>query len=177
MTQDPSTVCTAFVEHTKIAHGPLYQVARALEQHAGALVFDDTTGKVIDIDPRGYTRPETPKRRPGRPKMGVVAREVTLLQRHWDWLAQQSGGASAALRRLVDEARRSDTGTTEARLAQEAAYRFIHALAGDFPGYEEATRALFAGDLEAFKQRMAAWPNDILAYAVELASTHRKDQS
>ncbi|WP_102961240.1 DUF2239 family protein [Mangrovicella endophytica] len=159
------------------------------------LTFDDTTGAVIDLDLRGtdadirarFAAPADaadaaagiqdgsdashPPRLRGRPKLGVVAREVTLLPRHWEWLASQPGGASQALRRLVDAARRTDDGGQSlAKAAREAAYRFLAALAGDLPGYEEAIRALFAGDAEGFAARMAAWPPDIRDHALTLAA-------
>ncbi|ERO60614.1 DUF2239 family protein, partial [Pseudomonas piscis] len=98
------------------------------------------------------------------------AREVTLLPRQWDWLASQPGGASAVLRRLVDEARRNPDAAQQRRMAQEAAYQFMLALAGDLPGYEEATRALFAGDLEGLGQRLQGWPEDIREHALRLAT-------
>jgi hypothetical protein len=104
----------------------------------------------------------------GRPKLGVTAREVTLLPRHWEWLAAQPGGASVTLRKLVEEARRTSGAQQQVRQAQEAAYRFMSALAGDFPGFEEATRALFADDRNRFEQHMAEWPADIRNYAVRL---------
>jgi hypothetical protein len=170
MTHDPQTPCSAFAGNRKITQGPLHQLARALPKDGSALVFSDLTGQVIDIDPRGYPEPPSPKRGPGRPKLGVIPREVTLLQRHWDWLGQQPGGASAALRRLVDAARRADGGETDARAAREAAYRFVQALAGDLEGFEEATRALFAGDLEGFAARMAGWPADLRQHALRLAT-------
>ena len=91
-------------------------------------------------------------RGPGRPKLGVVAREITLLPRHWDWLAQQKGGASVAIRKLVDEARRVNEDGDRIRLAQEAAYRFMSAMAGNRPHYEEAIRALFAADSASFRK-------------------------
>ncbi|HEY4317458.1 MAG TPA: DUF2239 family protein [Herbaspirillum sp.] len=107
----------------------------------------------------------------GRPKLGVVAREVTLLPRHWEWLATQTGGASVTLRRLVEQARRNDMdgGKQQRRNAQEAAYRFMSALAGNLPGYEEACRALFADDSAQFGQRIATWPGDVRDYATRLA--------
>lgn len=105
----------------------------------------------------------------GRPKLGVVAREVTLLPRQWEWLATQPGGASATLRRLVDDARKAIHPRQRRRAAQEAAYRFMQAIAGDLPGYEEATRALFADDRLAFEERIGPWPEDIRIYAVRLA--------
>ena len=113
----------------------------------------------------------TPERGRGRPKLGVVAREVTLLPRHWDWLAPQPGGASQALRRLVDDARRGDGGRSQARAAQAATYAFISAMAGDLAGFEEATRALFAGDRGRFADHSHGWPPDIRSYAETLMTT------
>lgn len=109
-----------------------------------------------------------PPRGRGRPALGVVAREVTLLPRHWEWLSAQPGGASAALRRLVETARRND-GAGRMRAAREAAYRFMSAMAGNRPGYEEAIRALFAGDAERFEALTAPWPADVSAFAARLA--------
>jgi hypothetical protein len=105
----------------------------------------------------------------GRPKLGVIAREVTLLPRQWDWLSTHPGGVSAVLRRLVDEATKKGDADLQRRAAQEAAYRFLTAIAGDQPGYEEAIRALFAGDRIAMEQRMDSWPADIRAHALRLA--------
>ncbi len=161
---------------------------------ATVLTFDDATGAVIDLDLRGATAEivarltqsakresaragprrgvggdDSPSQGRGRPKLGVVAREVTLLPRHWEWLATQRGGASHALRRLVDEARRTDGGRSRSRAAQEAAYRFMSAMAGDLPGFEEAARALFAADPDRFAQLTAAWPVDVRSYADKLA--------
>ena len=106
---------------------------------------------------------------PGRPKLGVVAREVTLLPRHWEWLSEQPGGASVTLRRLVEEARRSTTGESRRRRAQEACYRFMSIMAGDEPGYEEALRALYAGDARRFDGQTEAWPPDVRDHARRLA--------
>jgi hypothetical protein len=152
-----------------------------MDPHAGALIFNDATGAVIDVNLQGSTEdvrqrltrqeaqaaPEP--RGPGRPKLGVVAREVTLLPRHWDWLNAQPGGASVALRKLIEEARRTGGGADQVRLAQEAAQRFMTAMAGDRPGYEEATRALYARQAERFLQITEAWPADIRAHARKLA--------
>jgi len=102
------------------------------------------------------------------------AHEVTLLPRQWEWLASQPGGASQALRRLVDEARRTDAGKTEMRAAREAAYRFLSALAGDLPGFEEVTRSLFSGDTDGFYNRMSVWPPDVRNYALKLAAQATK---
>jgi len=105
----------------------------------------------------------------GRPKLGVVAREVTLLPRHWEWLSAQPGGASVTLRRLVETARRT-AGENPARVAQERAYRFLNAIAGNLPAYEEALRALFAHDGPRFAQVLAGWPEDIRTHALALAA-------
>src|SRR5277367_707131 len=133
----------AFSGFDRLASGSLAEVYAACRHDSGALIFDKETGRVVDIDPR--FPPGEEAARPGRPKLGVVAREVTLLPRHWDWLAAQPGGASVALRKLVEEARRSHEASDRLRQAQEAAYRFLSAMAGNEPGFEEATRALFAG--------------------------------
>jgi hypothetical protein len=182
--------CTAFAGMRLIARGPLIDVALAVKATESAgepgaiLTFDDATGRVIDLDLRGDTAdildrltsraeasplPDAPRGR-GRPKLGVVAREVTLLPRQWEWLAAQPGGASQALRRLVDQARRADGGQTEAKAARERAYRFMSAMAGDLPGFEDATRALFAGDMAAFTEKMAAWPQDVRTHVLALAA-------
>ncbi len=109
------------------------------------------------------------QRGPGRPKLGVVAREVTLLPRHWDWLNSQPGGASVALRKLVEEARKSHSGKDRRREAQNAAYKFLTAMAGNEQGFEEALRALFAGDHERFEQFSEAWPADVRDHGRMLA--------
>ena len=181
-----STPCTAFDGPRLLARGPLADVALAVKAAlaqrptAALLAFDDASGRVIDLDLRGTDAEvvarlrrdgddTAPARGRGRPKLGVVAREVTLLPRHWEWLAAQPGGASQALRRLVDQARRADGGRSRLRAAQEAAYRFMAAMAGDLPGFEEASRALFAADRNRFAEHTAAWPDDVRAYARELA--------
>jgi hypothetical protein len=174
---------TAFAGPRRIASGAAAGVALAAKEAAGrggesVLVFEDGTGRQIDLDLRGgpeeiaarYGGEETaPVRGPGRPKLGVEAREVTLLPRHWEWLGGQPGGASAALRRLVEEARRADLGSAAPRKSQESAYRFMTAMAGNEPGYEEAIRALFAGDRAKFTLLTGGWPVDIGDYARRLA--------
>ena len=120
--------------------------------------------------PKDASQRAEPARGPGRPKLGVVAREVTLLPRHWEWLNAQPGGASVALRKLVDAARVTHADNDRRRLAQQSADRFMSALAGNEPGYEEAARALYAGDRDRFERSMVAWPADVRDYAVQLAS-------
>ncbi len=197
--QSPSY--TSFDGERRLASGPLPTVAvavkRALERGAAGpvLIFDDRTGRLIDIDTRGSDEdmlarlassatPEdssparadepqattAPSRSRGRPKLGVVPREVTLLPRHWEWLATQPGGASVALRKLVDEARRARGDRDRERHAQERAYHFMSAMAGNLPGFEEATRALFAGETTQFYARIATWPEDIRDHAIKLAA-------
>jgi uncharacterized protein len=181
--------CTAFAGLQRIASGPPEQVALAAKAALDAdlarplLVFDDQSGSLVDFDLRGTPQeilarlaialpgpPAAPARGPGRPKLGVVAREVTLLPRHWDWLGAQPGGASVALRKLVDAARATHAGADRRRLAQQSADRFMSALAGNEPGYEEAARALYAGDPERFEQSMVAWPADVRDHALRLAA-------
>jgi hypothetical protein len=158
------------------------EVALAVKRASGAgvvdpiLVFDDDTGAAVDFDLRGdeaaiaarMTPPATEPRGRGRPKLGVVAREVTLLPRHWDWLAAQPGGASVALRKLVEAARKDADGADARRAARDAAYRFMSAMAGDQPGFEEAARALFAGDADRLAREAADWPADVRAHLLAL---------
>jgi hypothetical protein len=173
--------CTAFCGTTKLAAGDLRQVAlhiaKALEQEPTrqVLVFDDETSEPIDLDLRGTAEEIVGRlsvneavRRPGRPKLGVVAREVTLLPRHWEWLASQPGGASVAIRKLVERARTADAGNERRRKAQESAYRFLSAMAGNEPGFEEAARALFAGNKDEFDANVAGWPVDVRNHARKL---------
>lgn len=172
----------AFSGHDRIAQGGVAEVARAAHaaERAGrsVLVFDARTSAPVDFDLRGSAdeaaaRAEgrwaasTPPRGRGRPKLGVVAHEVTLLPRHWDWLRGQPGGASVALRKLVEAASRDPRQI--ARAAQDAAYKFMHAIAGDLPGFEEASRALFARDGAGFSARTATWPADVRAHLRTLA--------
>ena len=184
---------TSFRTAKMLAAGPLHRVALAVRSATEAapdlpvLVFDDGTGKVIDLDLRGGDAeilarlqegndiaeadvlPGQPPSRRGRPKLGVVAREVTLLPRHWEWLAAQPGGTSNALRRLTELAMRADPGEGRLRARREAAYRFMSAMAGNLAGFEEAIRALFAGDRDRFATYAESWPADIRAYAERLA--------
>jgi hypothetical protein len=166
----------------RLASGPLPDVApffkKALEKGSTEVfLFDDATGRAFDIDIRGSivevlarlsrTAPRGEERGPGRPKLGVVAREVTLLPKQWEWLAAQPGGASVTLRKLVDDARRSPK--ARARAARDAAYHFMSAMAGDRAGFEEAARALYADDRGRFATLTAEWPKDIREHAALLA--------
>jgi hypothetical protein len=185
MHESPVKLCTAFQGTRWLASGPLPEVALAVKaaldlgSTAPLLTFEDATGRVVDLDLRGTAEAVTarlspsaaaPLRGRGRPKLGVVAREVTLLPRHWDWLNAQPGGASVALRKLVEEARHACGGKERSREAQEATYRFMTAMAGDEPGFEEALRALYAGTREAFQVLLHAWPDDVANHALKLAS-------
>lgn len=189
--------CTAFEGSRRIASGGLEQVALKTKEvidrgeQTPVLIFDDMTSEQIEVDFRG-TAEEVVKRLaessecaaivapthpvgvatrgPGRPRLGVVAREVTLLPRHWDWLNGQPGGTSVALRRLVEGARRTNEGRDRVRRSQEAAYRFLSAMAGNYPGFEEATRAIFARDHGRFDELVEPWPTDVRDHARKLAA-------
>ncbi len=164
----------AFAGHRLLARGPAAEVVAAVKTATDAgesvLTFDAVDGRVVDLDLRGDAAAvlarltpasEPEKRGPGRPRLGVTAREVTLLPRHWDWLSGQAGGASVALRKLVEGALREAEGPDRARRAKEAAYRFMTAIAGDLPGYEAAVRALFAGDGEGLEAAVEGWPEGV----------------
>jgi len=191
--------CTAFASYRLIATGPPAQVAlraKALIESgdpAPVLIFDDLTGEPVELDLRGTAQnvlaqfqmplgeewpkgglPQTPAEvpaGPGRPKLGVIGREVTLLPRHWDWLGTQPGGASVTLRKVVEAAMRSSAGSDRARLAQEAIYRFMNAMTGNLPGFEEATRILFSKKrdrLPEFEKTVRTWPVDIRRHITRL---------
>jgi hypothetical protein len=188
MTQ-PSTY-TAFAASKRIATGEIRHTLQRCKAQldsgdsARILVFEDRTGKQIDFDFRGsledivarlhshphFSVPPAPKAGPGRPKLGVVSREVTLLPRHWEYLEQQPQGISAALRRLVDEARLKSPQQGRSRQAMEAADKFMWAVAGDFPHCEEASRALYAQDDKRLEKSIRAWPKDIKHHLHRLLS-------
>ena len=183
---------TAFAGQRRLANGAIPDVALAVKRaepraSEPLLIFSDATGRAVDFDLRGSEQdvlarlaklapaasgddgqPSEPRGR-GRPKLGVVAREVTLLPRHWEWLGAQPGGASVALRKLVDDARRASGDRDRARLAREAAYHFMSAMAGNLAHFEEAARALFADDRRRFTALIADWPADIREHVVALA--------
>ena len=177
----------AFDHHRLIASGPLADVVRALKQALDAggdgplLLFDEHSSRPLDVDLRGGADevlaclqhdgplPEPAARGPGRPKLGVVPREVTLLPRHWDWLGQQLGGASAVLRQLVEQALRGSGAAARAREAIESVDRFMLAMTGDFADHEEASRAFYRGDRERFASFTESWPVDIRNHLRHLA--------
>jgi len=196
--REPATrSCTAFGGDRRIASGDLVEVVKTVKEiidhgdQAPVLIFDDSSGEIVEVDFRGteedvLKKLKTPpasvestaalsksapdsRRGPGRPRLGVVSREVTLLPRHWSWLNSQPGGASVALRKLVEEARRVNRDRDKIRHAQEVAYRFMNAMAGDLPGFEEALRALFAADPDRFNEAAASWPTDIRDHAGNLS--------
>ncbi|MFM0192112.1 DUF2239 family protein [Paraburkholderia strydomiana] len=144
-------------------------VARLVRESSAAHPHNDASNHANSNASNEDAEPDTPRGR-GRPKLGVVAREVTLLPRHWDWLNAQPGGASVALRKLVETARGTGEQRERKRAAQEAAYRFMTAVAGNLPDYEDATRALYAGDQPRFEKKIAGWPEDVRAYALRLAA-------
>ena len=194
MNANAQRLCTAFAGNRQIATGSLSEVAAATKQVVdqgegdAVLVFDDTTSEPLELDLRGSLEdvqrryavttapspaesgPSPPARRgPGRPRLGVVSKEVTLLPRHWAWLGAQPGGASATLRRLVQGARKEGAQGDRARRSQDAAYRFMYAMVGNERGFEEACRALFAGDAERFHAESESWPPDLRDYGRRLA--------
>ena len=175
---------TAVQGQRLIASGPLDTVALLAKvvvdrpESLPVSVFEDSTGQSLEVDFRGSAQdvmerlaarftPAPPA--PGRPRLGVVPREVTLLPRHWDWLATQPGGASVALRKLVEAASRSHQEQDRRRGAQDACYRFMSATAGNLPGFEEAVRALFSGDIAGLEKQVLGWPAGLRAHIVKLA--------
>jgi hypothetical protein len=192
MTSTQSSTCSAFADTRCVAQGDLHSVTAAVKQlidqgeQAHILIFDDVTSEPVEVDFRGSLKAvlgrlpspvvpdavaaeEVAVRTPGRPRLGVVAREVTLLPRHWEWLGSQPGGASVVLRKLVEAASRANEDKDRMRRAQESAYRFMSALAGNLPGYEEAVRALYANQPEHFGVLTEAWPADIRDHTRMLA--------
>jgi hypothetical protein len=191
---------TAFHGQRLLTSGSLAEIARAIRraEHDDAkpvVIFSDASGRPIDLDLRGTDEevlarlptvvpghppedaaPAEPRGR-GRPKLGVVAREVTLLPRHWDWLNAQPGGASVALRKLVEQARRTGADADRARAARDAAYHFMSVMAGNLRGFEEASRALFADDRRRMAELIAGWPDDIRDHVIRLAFSDRAEPS
>jgi hypothetical protein len=186
----------AFSGHRCVGSGDLETVIRSVKGHldkagvppeAGTvLFFDDRTGKQVDFDLRGSTRQvlarlaEHPVRAetrevakpegPGRPRLGVVSREVSLLPRHWEWLGEQRGGMSVALRGLVEHAMKRGTHAHHARKARDAAGTFMWAIGGNLPNFEEATRALYGKDGATLATLIKRWPKDVRAHVERLVA-------
>ena len=176
--------CTAFAGPKKIASGSPLEVGTKVKKYfdqnpnESLLIFNDATSEQLELDLRGskeevlarLAQPEEPKEKsgPGRPKLGVISKEIGLLPRHWEWLALQSGGASVTLRKLVEEAKKNSAEKDLRRQSQNVAYKFMATMAGDLPHFEEATRALFAGNKALFETLCAKWPKDILNHSLML---------
>jgi len=179
---------TAFEGNKLLIQGSLDEVVLKIKsvlgksENSGVLIFSDLTGKIIDFNFQGtekdvlkrlevFISGDKPKDSigPGRPKLGVVSREVSLLPRHWEWLATQPGGASATLRKLVEEAKKKSLGSNYVKQAQERTYKLMSALAGDLQGYEDAIRALFKRDQEKFLEQIKEWPSDVRNHIAKLA--------
>jgi hypothetical protein len=186
---DTNSTYSAFTGNRRLVTGPLESVLRETKRftdmHSGEaaknggplLIFSDQRGQQIDFDLRGPIEevlrkalPAPARTGPGRPKLGVVSREVTLLPRQWEWLESQPNGASAALRRLVEEARKNGDSQQTARARVEAVGRVMTVLAGNLPGFEEAFRALYRRDLAALTEYIENWPPDIRTYILEYAA-------
>jgi hypothetical protein len=185
--QNDSSTFTVFAGTRRTFSGDLHGAVRTAkslvdrDSDDAVMIFDDATGRVRDFDLQGTpvdvlarlptvepTPTEAPRTGPGRPKLGVVSREVSLLPRHWEWLESQPGGCSAALRRLVDDARKHGSAKETARAARDAAGKFMWCMGGDLPGFEEASRALYAGNLPGLEQHTVGWPDDVRAYLLAL---------
>ena len=181
---------SAFQGHHLVAQGQLVAVLIKVKERLGraensdVLIFSDETGKQMDFNFQG-TKEDVLKRidvfvkatefaelpGPGRPKLGVVSREVSLLPRHWEWLATQTGGASATLRKLIEDARRTSSVSTGYKQAQERTYKFMLVMAGDLNDFEEALRALYQRDQKKFYLHIKSWPSDVRKHTVRLAES------
>jgi uncharacterized protein len=169
----------AFAGARQVASGALQDVLPVCKQRFDrddsdlVLVFEVESGRQVDFDLRGsladvLARAMPPQvKGPGRPKLGVASREVSLLPRHWDWLEAQPAGISGTLRRLVEQATKTQPPEDHARQIRAALSRVLSSLAGDRPRYEEALRALFAGEGERFESLVERWPKDIREFAVQ----------
>src|SRR5262249_126185 len=195
--ESPQARFIAFAGNRRIASGKIREIAlkvkRILDkgEDSPILIFDDNSSELIEVDFRGSIAdverrvggksdvpvPAQENRRPGRPKLGVVGREVTLLPRHWDWLDEQPGGASVVLRKLVELAKRENREKDRARRSQEAAHRFMTTMAGNLPGFEEASRAFYARDQDRFGALIQIWPRDIREHAKKLVAVAHRDQT
>ncbi len=182
------TSFSAFDGHQLLFKGAFSEVVLKIKKRIGKdsnssiLIFSDATGKTMDFNFQGtekdilkrlevfVTEKSQPLEGPGRPRLGVVSREISLLPRHWEWLASQPGGASATLRKFVDAEMRKSSDGPSVQQAQERAYKFMNVMAGDLEGYEDALRALYRKDKKQFTASIKNWAPDVKTYVVELAS-------
>ncbi len=195
-TEKPSQSYTLFRNNTLVANGDMADIKASILAvnerfpEGTYLCFNDLTGEYVDVDfhtekstkplkkqtelkrgrPSFLKAPRAKTKKAGRPSLGVVAREVTLLPRHWKWLNSQSSSASSALRELIDETIRTGRNPLEARNAMARADKFMSTALGDQPGYEEASRALYRADKETFYKLIEAWPNDLKNYVKQLSN-------
>ncbi len=187
----------AFAGNRRITSGAIREVALKVKkmldkgEEAPILIFDNMTSELIEVDFRGTVAdverrllaqsdvptPPQKKRGPGRPRLGVIGREATLLPRHWEWLDEQPGGASVALRKLIESAKRENREKDQARRSQEAAHRFMTTMAGNLPGFEEASRAFYGGDQERFGALIKLWPRDIREHVKKLVAVAVRDEA
>ncbi|HEY6828830.1 MAG TPA: DUF2239 family protein [Gemmatimonadaceae bacterium] len=188
-TNGEETMYTAFAGNRRIAAGNRDSILSEVKQYTDTsddrvLIFEDMTGKQVDFDfsgslddvlERGRTR--AVRMKPGRPKLGVVGREVSLLPRHWEWLEDQPNGISAAIRRLVDEARKREPGAQRARRLRDGIARFMWSMGGDLPNFEEATRALYGETNSRLDDLIASWPVDVRDHVIRLiGEVHKLEQ-
>ena len=138
------------------------------------LIFNEQNGSQIDFDFRGSLEeileralPKQKKRRAGRPKLGVISREITLLPRHWEWLESQTKSASASLRLLVEEAMKREGGEAKIKKNIAVTDRIMMVMAGNLTYFEEASRALNARNVERFEECVSTWPDDIKIYLLK----------
>lgn len=190
MRVQPDSTYIAFHGTRRVSQGAPLEVAGEAKDYlienpeASLLIFDAVTSTPAEFDFQGSPRDviqrlksefaqvsdsATKPAGPGRPRLGVTSKEISLLPRQWEWLAEQPGGASATLRKLVDEARKRGEGRDVARRAQDATYKFMNAVAGDLPHYEESLRALYAKNASLFTTLVRTWPADVARHVLQLS--------
>ncbi|MBN1412503.1 MAG: DUF2239 family protein [Spirochaetales bacterium] len=163
---------TAFAGHSLIASGDLRTILTLTKKYLDSgqnepiLIFNDETGRQHDFNMQGTLQEvldramDQPQKGPGRPKLGVINKEVSLLPRHWEWLNRQQHRASGTIRRLVEAAQKEGKGN-RAKALLEAAGNFMWAMTGNFKGFEEASRALYARKWEKLEEIISSWPADV----------------
>ena len=185
---DEQETYTAFDGTTRLFRGTFQEVVLKVKERLGraenssVLIFSNNTGKTMDFNFQGNvkdtlkrlekfvsTQEPGPISGPGRPKLGVISREVSLLPRHWEWLASQPSGASATIRKLIEEAKKRSSTRNSVKQVQERVYRFMSVIVGDMKGYEEALRALYKADRKNFLLHIQDWPTDVRTHVIEMA--------